>query len=116
LEHVPLGESNALPYCGNAQLGSTLPLCSVDPVAVPPCTQIRSLGRRALTEHAQLLAYQHPAPIVTRGDESAWPGACINALATRTLIPTTRDRRWATSPSRAVRATNCGCAGAPPRL
>jgi hypothetical protein len=89
LEHVPLGESNALPYCGVAQNGPTRPLCSVDPVAVPPCTQIRSLGQRALAEHAQLLAYARPAPIVARGDQTVWPGVWIYGAAEHTLTPTT---------------------------
>ncbi len=89
LEHIPLGESSALPYCGNADPGTTRPLCSVDPVAVPPCTPIKSLGRRALAEHAQLLAYQRPAPIVVRADEASWPGLWIHAPAAHTLTPTT---------------------------
>ncbi len=75
LEHVPLGESNTLPYCGAAQKGAAKPLCSVDPVATPPCSQIQSLARRALREHAQLVAYQRPAPIVARGDQTLWPGS-----------------------------------------
>src|SRR5262249_24811151 len=82
------GESNALPYCGNAESGSTLPLCPVNPVAVPPCTLIRSLGRRALAEHAQLLAYQRPAPIVVRADQTVWPEAWIDGAAEHTLTPT----------------------------
>ena len=45
LEHVPLGESNTRPYCGNAEGPPSVPLCSANPVAVPPCTQIQSLGR-----------------------------------------------------------------------
>jgi hypothetical protein len=88
IEHVPLGESNTRPYCGVAQNGPNVPLCSADAVAVPPCTQIRSLGRRALAEHAQLLAYQRPAPIVARGDETEWPGTWIHEGAARTLMAT----------------------------
>jgi hypothetical protein len=89
LEHVPLGESNQLPYCGSAVARPTRPLCSVDPVAVPPCAQIRSLGRRAVAEHAQLLAYQRPEPIAVRGDEASWPAGWINGIAERTLTATT---------------------------
>src|SRR5262249_31120556 len=75
LEHIPLGESDALPYCGNATPGGVRPLCSVRPEAVPPCAQIQDLGRRALAAHAQLLAYQRPVPIVLRGSETRWPAA-----------------------------------------
>jgi hypothetical protein len=88
LEHVPLGESNALPYCGATVSGSSPPLCSVNPVAVPACAQIRSLARRALAEQAQLVAYQHPAPVVLRGDETSWPAGWSNVFAQRTLVPT----------------------------
>jgi hypothetical protein len=88
LEHAPLGESNQLPYCGNTVSGSSLPLCSVNPVAVPACAQIRSLARRALAERAQLVAYQRPTPVVVRGDETSWPAAWSNGIAERTLVPT----------------------------
>jgi hypothetical protein len=89
LEHVPLGESNALPYCGVAENGPSRPLCWVDPVAIPPCPQIQSLGRQALSEHAELVAYQRAAPIVARGDQTLWPGRWLHDPATRTLTPTT---------------------------
>jgi hypothetical protein len=89
IEHVPLGESNARPFCGVQENGSIVPLCSAQPVAIPRCAQVRSLGRRALAEHAQLLAYQRPAAIVVRGDETVWPGKWTHELESRTLIPTT---------------------------
>jgi hypothetical protein len=90
LEHIPLGESNTLPYCGATQSGGpTEPLCSANPVALPPCQQIQSLARRALHDHAQLVAYQRPAPIVARGDQTVWPGRWIHELAGHTLMPTT---------------------------
>lgn len=89
LEHVPLGESNVLPYCGAAERAPTRALCSADPVAVPPCTQIQSLARRALSEHAQLLAYERPAPIIVRGDQSLWPGPWIHDAEEDALRPTT---------------------------
>jgi hypothetical protein len=88
LEHIPLGESNALPYCGNVVEGSGRPLCSVIPVAVPPCAQILSLARRALAKRARLVAYQRPAPIVVRADETHWPARWIDGAAERTLRPT----------------------------
>jgi hypothetical protein len=89
LEHVPLGESNTLPYCGKAENGPTLPLCSIDPVATPPCAQVLGLARVALRAHADLLAYERPAPIVGRGDQTLWPGAWSHELPSHTLSPTT---------------------------
>ncbi|HEY3865833.1 MAG TPA: hypothetical protein VGL54_07095 [Solirubrobacteraceae bacterium] len=90
LEHVPLGESNALPYCGVAENGppSRYP-CSVDPVAIPPCPRIQSLARQAIADHARLVAYQRAAPIVARGDQTLWPGRWLHDSATRTLTATT---------------------------
>jgi len=87
LEHVPLGESNTLPYCGASETAS-MGLCSVDPVATPSCTFIQGLARTALQENAQLLAYQRPAPIVARGDQSTWPGTWIHDVEGRSLAPT----------------------------
>jgi hypothetical protein len=89
LEHVPLGESNALPYCGVAENGLSKPLCSADPVAIPPCPQLQSLARQALREHAQLVAYQRAAPIVARGDQTLWPGTWVHNLEGHTLTPKT---------------------------
>ncbi len=89
LEHVPLGESNTLPYCGRAQNGANEPLCSIDPVATPPCRQIQGLARQAIREHAQLVAYQRAAPIVARGDQTLWPGTWVHDVAEHTLRPTT---------------------------
>jgi hypothetical protein len=92
LEHVPFGESNTLPYCGSAQNRSNEPLCSIDPVATPPCAQIQGLARQALAEHAELLAYQRAEPIVARGDETVWPARWIHNLASHTLLTTTPGR------------------------
>jgi hypothetical protein len=60
-------------------------------VATPPCAQIQGFARQAFAEHAELLAYQRPAPIVGRGDETGtiWPATWINNLASRTLIART---------------------------
>jgi hypothetical protein len=89
LAHVPLGESNKLPYCGAAQNAQSMPLCSVNPEATPPCRQILGLARQALGAHARLLAYQRPAPIVVRGDQTVWPAAWAHNAAERVLVPTT---------------------------
>jgi hypothetical protein len=92
LEHVPLGESNALPYCGVAQDGPREPLCSIDPVGNPPCSQIRQLADQAVHERARLVAYQRPAPIVARGDQTLWPVAWFHSASEHTLTPTTPGR------------------------
>jgi hypothetical protein len=88
LEHVPLGESTRLPYCGVAQVGASKPLCSVNPVAIPPCSEIQNLARRALRENAQLVAYQRSEPIVARGDQTVWPAAWGHATDEHVLAAT----------------------------
>ncbi len=89
LAHIPLGESNTLPYCGVAQNGPTRFPCSIDPVAVPACSQVKELGREASSDHATLLAYQRPRPIVARGDQTLWPGRWIYDAPEHTLTATT---------------------------
>jgi hypothetical protein len=89
LLHVPLGESNALPYCGVAENAAEKPLCSADPVAVPSCSQVHILARTAQQEHARLLAYQRTGPIVARGDQTRWPGRWIHNQGSRTLVANT---------------------------
>ncbi|HUH80178.1 MAG TPA: hypothetical protein VLZ06_02530 [Solirubrobacteraceae bacterium] len=86
--HVPLGESLMLPYCGRAQDGPYQPLCSINPVAIPPCSRIEALGRRAASVHGQLVAYQRPAPIVARGDQMLWPAGWLHETEEHTLVPT----------------------------
>lgn len=92
LEHVPLGESSTLPFCGASQNGASKPLCSINPVATPACREISTLARRALSENARLVAYQRPEPIVARGDQAVWPAAWRHAAQERLLIPTTAGR------------------------
>jgi hypothetical protein len=87
LQHIALGESGTLHYCGAAQNGQTEPLCSIDPTATPPCTWLQTLARQAIGEHAQLLVYARPEPIVARGDETLWPGTWYHDPAARTLEP-----------------------------
>jgi hypothetical protein len=91
LSHVPYGESNELPYCGVAQNrpGMQAPLCSANPAAIPPCAQIERLGARAAREHAEMVAYQRPQPIVARGDQTRWPAPWVHDAASRTLWPNT---------------------------
>jgi hypothetical protein len=89
LEHVPYGDSNTLVYCGQAQRGEAEPLCAIQPVTVnPSCPQIRGFGRQALREKAHLVAYQRPAPIVVRADQSLWPASWVHSPAEQTLTAT----------------------------
>jgi hypothetical protein len=91
IRHVPYGESNTLPYCGVAQNrpGVGAPLCSANPVAAPPCTQIEGLAATASRDHGELVAYQRPQPIVARGDQTRWPEPWAHDSASRTLWPNT---------------------------
>jgi hypothetical protein len=88
LAQIPYGESNALPYCGAAENGPYKPECSVNPVATPPCVQIQGLARLASRRHAELVAYQRPAPIVARGDQTLWPSPWLHDPEAHTLTPT----------------------------
>ncbi len=91
LRHVPYGESNTLPYCGVAQNrpGTEAPLCSANPAATAPCAQIEHLAATASRDHAELVAYQRPQPIVARGDQTRWPAPWVHDSASRTLWPNT---------------------------
>jgi hypothetical protein len=92
LEHYPLGESASLPFCGAAENGEHRPLCSTVPVGVPPCSQILGIGRLAGLGHAQLLAYERPRPLVTRGDESLWPAGWVDDPEGHVLKPNAPGR------------------------
>jgi hypothetical protein len=89
VEHIPYGESIPRPYCGAAQNAVAKPLCSMDPVAIASCPQIRSLARKALEDHARLVAYQRPIPTVAFGDEVLWPGSWTHDPVSHSLTPTT---------------------------
>jgi hypothetical protein len=92
IEHVPFGESTGRPFCGVAEDGTMVPLCSANPVAPPRCSQVLKLGRQAQAEGAQLVAYLRAEPIVVRANETRWPGGWISELSSRTLIPTIPGR------------------------
>jgi hypothetical protein len=90
LEHVPLGDSRRLPYCGPAEGGApTLAACPVEPVGIPPCSQVQQLAGVARVQHGRLLAYQRPDPIVARGDQMVWPGGWYHNPAAHTLTALT---------------------------
>lgn len=88
VKHVPLGESNTLPYCGNAINAPARQVCSINPVSVPPCTQVRALGREARADHAELVAYERPDPIAVRADEGLWPAGWVHNGQAHALTPT----------------------------
>jgi hypothetical protein len=88
LAHIPLGESNALPYCGSAENGPSRSLCSINPVAIPRCSSIQSLGRQAIGEQAELVAAERAEPISVRGDQTLWPLGWIDGSAGHVLEPT----------------------------
>ncbi len=87
LVHVPLGESKTLPFCGAAQNAAVQPACSVNPVAIPPCTQIRDLARRARSLDADLVAHERAEPVVARADQTLWPAPWLHDPASHTLTP-----------------------------
>jgi hypothetical protein len=90
LSHIPYGESNKLPYCGVAQNRSAkAPLCSANPAATPPCAQVERLAATASRDHAELVAYERPQPIVARGDQTRWPAPWVHDSASRTLLANT---------------------------
>jgi hypothetical protein len=89
LEHIPYGEPNVHPYCGNAENGAAEPLCSISPVAIPSCKQLLGFARRASREHAHLLAYQRARPDFARGDEVLWPGRWVHDPNSHSLQATT---------------------------
>jgi hypothetical protein len=88
LEHIPYGEPNTHPFCGNDENGESKPLCSIVPVAIPSCPQLLGFARTASKEHAELLASQRAIPVFAYGDQVLWPGTWIHESAARTLVPT----------------------------
>ena len=115
LEHVPLGESLQLPYCGRPRTGPTSRSARSTRWRTPPCSQIEALGRQALREQRTLVAYQRPAPIVARGDQTLWPRR-VAARSRRTQPRRRPPRARATATSRwpAPNRMNCGSPGASP--
>ncbi len=91
LAHVPLGDTTRFPFCGQSTTGY-LARCSIQPAAVPPCAEIDRLGAIARSDGANLVAYQRPAPIVARGDQTQWPAPWLHDPAAGTLTPTSPGR------------------------
>ena len=88
LEHIPYGEALTSTYCGTAVNGPAQPLCSINPVSIPPCPQLIGLARSAQKQLAHLVAFQRPEPVFARGDEVRWPGAWIHEPVAHALLPT----------------------------
>ena len=86
---MALGDQGAYPYCGAAENGPTLALCSVAPAAVPQCPAVHRLASVAAADHADLVAFQRPLPVVIRGDEVLWPAAWIHDPVGHSLTATT---------------------------
>jgi hypothetical protein len=79
LAHVPFGDANQIPYCGNAvdpQTGEPLAspsVCSSQPAAPAPCPQVRLIGRYAMRRHAQLIVAERPPPTYVAADQTDFP-------------------------------------------
>jgi hypothetical protein len=89
VEHVGLGDQESYPYCGNAENGQYLSLCSVAPASIPSCKTITSLASVARNDGGSLVAYQRPLSTVVLGDDLQWPGAWYHDSAGHTLTPYT---------------------------
>ena len=87
LEHVALGDSTIHPFCGQSTAGYEA-LCPTQPVGVASCQLVKQLARTASKAHAELVAYQRPAPIVALADQTRWPGVWVHDPVARTLTPT----------------------------
>jgi hypothetical protein len=88
VEQVDYGESNSHPYCGIATNGPPKPVCSLNPVAVPSCPQIKAVARKAQGMGGWLVAYQRPSPVTAYGDDVVWPGYWIHEPSSHSLLPT----------------------------
>jgi hypothetical protein len=89
--HVPLGDAASFPFCGESTAGY-LPRCPAQPAAIAPCPQIAGLAAIARSDRANLVAYERPAPIVARADQTRWPLGWLHDPAAGTLTPTTPGR------------------------
>ncbi len=92
ISHTPLGDSLTDAYCGEAEnvpQPNPNPLCPVKPASVAPCSQVRSLGRTAAADDAELRAYERTNPIVVRGTDTVWSNRGWSPdLTSQTLVPT----------------------------
>jgi hypothetical protein len=79
LEHVPFGDANRNPYCGQAlspKTGLHLPLvafCPVEPVGLASCGQVRSIARYATSHQAVLLADERQPSTYVLADQTQFP-------------------------------------------
>jgi hypothetical protein len=89
LVHLPLGDQDTYPYCGAAENGPTLPLCSIAPAAIAPCSAVQRLARLAAARGGWLMAYQRPLPVIVRGDQVLWPSPWYHDDLGHNLTPNT---------------------------
>jgi hypothetical protein len=88
IEHVPLGDSTTLDYCGAAENGPVGALCSIQPAAVPPCSEVSTLAHVAIQNGGSLLAYERTNPIVVRATDSSYPATWQAITVQGVLVPT----------------------------
>jgi hypothetical protein len=89
IEHVALGDTK-LDYCGYAEYGRPAEAdCSIQPAAVPACSKVKALARRAAADGGELLAYERTNPIVLRATQTSWPRAWSADTIGGSLEPTT---------------------------
>jgi hypothetical protein len=88
IEHVPLGDSTTIDYCGDAEDGQPYePLCSVKPAAVPSCPTVKALAQLATQDGGELLAYERGNPIALRGTQTTWPSSWSSSVSEGSLFP-----------------------------
>ena len=88
LEHMPLGDQGARPYCGAALNGPFLSLCPVEPVGVPTCSRVRDMAGRAAREGATLVAATRTPTLVVEPARMTIPAGWPPDPNTRGAVPT----------------------------
>jgi hypothetical protein len=94
LAHIPFGDSSQDPYCGASVSGSTgaalalQPVCSTEPVASAPCSQVRLIGRYAASHDAEIVADERQPSIFALGDQSEFPDDWLVSPASHLLAAT----------------------------
>jgi hypothetical protein len=79
LEHVPFGDANQDPYCGQAlspRTGRHLPLapfCPVEPVAPAACSQVHTIAHYAAIHGAELVADERQPSTYVLADQTQFP-------------------------------------------
>jgi hypothetical protein len=88
IEHLGLGDTVSDPYCGNASTPQPHGyLCAIAPAAVPSCSKVLALAATAAADHAELVAFARPNPIVLRATDTQWSGGWDAYTPSGTLTP-----------------------------